>query len=84
MKKRVREQDSKWATLSKKLTGLRLEFTEAKEAGNDFTEDTETKFKDQATQMGTLGTKSVLLKSKSRTWPEPKSCLKMKMKKMIK
>ena len=64
MKKRVREQDSKWTTLFKELVDLCLEFIEAKEAGDNFTEDTKTKFKDQAITNGDFGNRICTLEIK--------------------
>ena len=76
MKKRVREQDSKWATPSKELADLRLEFTEAKEVGDDFTEDTETKFKDQAITNGDFGNKICTLEIKVKNMARAQVLLK--------
>ena len=77
IKKRVREKDLKLATLSKELADLHLEFTEAKEVGDDFIEDTETIFKDQAITNGDFGnilcTLEIKFKNMAQAQALPKS-----------
>ena len=64
IQEQIRSEDSNWGHLNKYLAALRKEFTDAKEAGEDFIDSTKMHFKDQSNTNGDFGNRPSTLEIK--------------------